>query len=422
VARLVRQIGVALALTFAAGTLAVAGDWLNLGGDAQHSNWQKRGTQLSTGNVKELKLLWKRPTDSGPSAPVILGPTITHRGVRELVFVATASNKLYAYDADLGSLFWMRQIESAATAPCGSNAAATPVIEPNPRPRKEDDEPNAMRPIYVLATDGRLHKIRASDGADIEAPVKFLAPGAHASDLNFADGMVYAGTVQGCAGAPDGVWAIDVKAPGAAPVSFATNESQSVSIGTDGNIHCVDGDRILSLSTRDLRLKDTLTAASALTIGPVAFDWQGRTFFLSGGKRGLLLTGPARAEASGEFAGGLATWQDASGVRWIYASTAGGIAAFQVVGTPTRPKLEPSWTRAIKKAGALAISNGVVFVLAGGPTLHALDAATGAILYSSGEAAVSGAFVPALSVANGHVLYTATDGTLYCFGTPIEQQ
>src|SRR5579863_5415173 len=159
VARLVRRLGAGLALTIGGCVLAVAGDWLSIGGDAQHSNWQSRGTQISPANVKELKLLWKRPTDRDASAPVILGPTITHRGVRELVFVATASNKLYAYDADLGSLFWMRQMESGATAPCGSGGAATPVIEPNPRPRKEDDEPNAMRPLYVVASDGRLHKI-----------------------------------------------------------------------------------------------------------------------------------------------------------------------------------------------------------------------------------------------------------------------
>ena len=92
-------------LTFALLSAASAADWLNEGGDAQHSGWQRNEKQLTAANVHDLKLLWMRSLDSALTAPTMLGPIITHRGIKELVFIASASNTVYAVDADLGRVF-----------------------------------------------------------------------------------------------------------------------------------------------------------------------------------------------------------------------------------------------------------------------------------------------------------------------------
>lgn len=92
-------------------------DWLNDGGDPQRSGWQQFEKHINAGNVKDLKLLWKRQLDNKSvglnslTAPTIIGPIFTHRGIKELVFVAGASDNLYAVDADLGRVFWKRHIE-----------------------------------------------------------------------------------------------------------------------------------------------------------------------------------------------------------------------------------------------------------------------------------------------------------------------
>ncbi|MDQ6701387.1 MAG: hypothetical protein M3Z36_14505 [Acidobacteriota bacterium] len=184
-----RKIPALIALLFLAIPPARAADWLTYGGDPQRSGWQKREKDLNPGNVHELKLLWKRQLDAGSNAansltsPVLLGPIITHRGIKELVFVAGSSDIVFAVDADLGRLFWERHIESEAgtdrksTSPCAAGLTATPVIGPPQVATVNDDEGEGstpLRPLYVLSSDGRLHSIRPSDGKDMTDPVKFI--------------------------------------------------------------------------------------------------------------------------------------------------------------------------------------------------------------------------------------------------------
>src|SRR4051794_1650593 len=92
--------------------LAQAAEWLSYGGDSQRSGWQRHEKHLTPQSVKGMKLLWKRQLDNQSrelnslTAPTLLGPIITHRGIKELVFVAGASDVVYAVDADLGKVFW----------------------------------------------------------------------------------------------------------------------------------------------------------------------------------------------------------------------------------------------------------------------------------------------------------------------------
>jgi outer membrane protein assembly factor BamB len=52
----------------------------------------------------------------------------------------------------------------------------------------------------------------------------------------------------------------------------------------------------------------------------------------------------------------------------------------------------------------------------GHATLYALDALTGAELWSSGDQIASFSHFSSLAVANGRVYLGTYDGTMYCFG------
>jgi outer membrane protein assembly factor BamB len=404
-----------------------AGDWLGYGGDPQRSNWQRHGKALTAASVRNLKLLWKRQLGDQPgwlSSPVIIGPTITHRGVRELVFVADGHDNLYAVDADLGTLFWKRHFDVQSKPACASGMAATPVIEPDPDEdmsgdpvtddEDDDDEAGPMRPLYGVDSDGGLHTIRVSDGTDINAPITFLPPKAKYSNLNFWSGAVYAGTYGGCNGVPDGLWSLDVKRPGAKPEFHSSKGGRGIVIGPTGAVYCDVAD---GLATTELHYKGRELLVTE------AHD--GRLLLLDAGKLSVV----AEYHKPRDEFKGVANWQDSGGVRWIYASGERNVRAFKLTGPSRGPKLELAWTfDSTARAGPPVVTNGVVLLLSGdfvaGPgysTLKALDAATGKELYSSENTIGFPTNVPDLAVANGHICFGDARSTLYCFGIPLER-
>lgn len=413
-------------------------DWLNNGGDPQGSNWQRHGKALTVANAGNLKLLWKRELDERParpellSSPVIIGPTITHRGVRELVFLADGHDNLYAFDADLGTLFWKRHFDVKPRTPCRGGMPAAPVIEPDPdedlsgdplTDDEDDDEAGPMRPLYAVSSDGRLHTIRVPDGTDAHAPLDFLPPDAGVSDLNFWSGTVYAGTA-GCNGAR-GLWSIDVKKPGAKPAFYSYTEGYRVVISASGAVYGGVADGIVSLAPGGLKTKQrSQIPLLAFTV----LRYRDRELLAAGTRDGrlvLLDAGDLRVvseyAASHERFGGIATWQDSGGVRWIYANSREGVRGFKLTGPASSPKLEYAWTSArMGDAGQPAVTNGIVF-LSGYNALIALEAATGKELYSSGDAIKPVAYAPALAVANGHICFADAGYSLYCFGIPMER-
>jgi outer membrane protein assembly factor BamB len=377
------------------GTLAWNADWLSDRGDPQRSGWQRRERALNPDTVKNLRLLWKRKLQSPSTsltAPTMLGRVVTHRGTAELVFVA-GSTAVYAVDGDFGTLFWKRDLEGASSA--------TPVLAPPAAgfdEDEDDDAPQPLRPLYVMAKDGNLHALNPGDGRDLST-WKFLTPGVKRSGLNFAAGIVYA-TAQ------DGIWSIDVSGPGTKPslVHSRVHTLGGVTIGVDGSV---------------------LPAESAT----VAFSWKGKSVTAGVTRMGLLAV-RTREQAIGElpgFRGALATSEDATGARWIFAVSAasqGPIAGFRLEEKDGRPALTRVWnSHSFTRSFAPVVAGNVVFVLSEGPSkgaiLHALDAATGRELYSSGAAVTSPA-TGELAVANGHLCFTTTDGTLYCFGFPVD--
>jgi outer membrane protein assembly factor BamB len=474
-------------LAFAALSVLLAGagpDWLNYGGDPQRSGWQQFEKHINAGNVKDLKLLWKRQLDNQSiglnslTAPVIIGPIFTHRGIKELVFVAGSSDNVYAVDADLGRLFWKRHIEGARGA-CGGGLTSAPVIDPAVLLAKHiagnDDveDPRPMRPVYVLSSDGTLHKIRASTGEDIEAPRKFVPPNANASSLNFDGNTFYTTTSNGCGGASNGVWALSAKTPGAQAGFFPSLPTEGgASVGSNGTVYSAFGNGTIgALTAETLKEKESFKVpegAVPVNASPVPFPWKGRELLAVAATRDRLLlldsahlggVPVASFEGGLGFNGGLATWEDAAGVRWIYAvvrgpgpaaakfpirnggAPHGSLVAFRVTQKDGQPELTPAWiSRDLIAPVSAVVVNGVVFALASGEylgetksvqervsksgraTLYALNAATGQQLYSSGNAVASFTHSSGLAVSRGHVCFGTWDNTLYCFGFPIETQ
>jgi outer membrane protein assembly factor BamB len=476
-------------LAFAALSVLLWGagpDWLNYAGDPQRSGWQQFEKYINAGNVKDLKLLWKRQLDNQSiglnslTAPVIIGPIFTHRGIKELVFVAGASDNIYAVDADLGRLFWKRHIEGSGVG-CGGGLTSAPVIDPAVLPAKhiagntDVEDPRPMRPVYVLSSDGALHKIRASTGEDIETPRKFVPPNVNASSLNFDGNTFYTTTSGGCGGTPNGVWAISANTADAQASFFPSAPMEvGVSVGSDGTVYSAFGSgTIMGLTPGTLKEKESFKVhegAVPTNASPVPFAWKGRELIAVAATRDRLLlldaahlggvpvAGFAGGAGTG-FSGALATWEDAADARWIYAvvrgpgpvaakfpirnggTPHGSIVGFRVNERDGQPELTPMWiSRDLVAPVSPVVVNGVVFALASGEhlgqassvqeriskstraTLYALNAATGKELYSSGDAVTSSTHSSGLAVSHGHVCFGTWDNTLYCFGFPIETQ
>ncbi len=178
-----------------------AADWLSASADPRHTRSQPAEQELSPATAGGLKLLWKFNFEERITAPVVLGPIFTHRGIKELVFVAGAQDNLYSVDADLGRLFWKRHFDVPATD-CKIGLTAAPVLAPyNGPPPEGDDASTPRRSLFVLTSDGQLHTVRPADAKDLSLAENFLPAGSVASDLTLTSRVITTYVSGGC-GAP----------------------------------------------------------------------------------------------------------------------------------------------------------------------------------------------------------------------------
>jgi outer membrane protein assembly factor BamB len=444
-------------------------DWPLYGGDAQRTGWEKGDSRITKENVKDFQLVLKRKLDTkskGPfslTPPVIIGRLISYRGFKELAFVAGAFDNLWSIDADTDRMFWQKHLDAskAAKSSCTGNAGATPALVPpvnfaGGRPPRGAARPaapagprgllggggfGAARPIFALASDGKLHVLNTSTGDDQSPAMNFLPASAKASSLTISDGAIYTTTSGGCGGAPDGVWAIDLSTPEPKVASYNSDGGPSglggLAIGADGTVYVQTANKLLALTSKDLKLKQSFDLSSSGTT-PVVFPFKGRDLIISAGKGGRLylmdsqsLTALHQTEplSAGEIWGGLSSWQDDDGTRWVLAPVwgpAGAIVAFKVEESNGKPALTQAWvSRNMSSPEPPVITNGVVFALSAGEsthaTLYALDAATGKEMYSTGDQVTAPGNLTGITLANGRVYFTTNDGTLYAFGIFLER-
>jgi hypothetical protein len=351
-------------------------------------------------------------------------------------------------------------------------------------------------PVYAISDDGMLHTIlQLSGSAKTVAPLKAIPPMARATALNINAGRVYAATVGNCNGNANAIYAID-PADGSvatfATVGSGAAGSGGTAIGTDGVVYAqiASGhgetagdynDSVVALSPDKLQVQDYFTpageavkadAADLSGATPTVFGFKDKDWIVSAGHDGRIyildadsLGGadhhtpafrsdailPASSSSSGRgFWNSFATYLDAKGERWLYASVrgpvsakfpgingdapTGSILAFKITFNEGKPSLKPAWqSRDMAAPAAPAILNDVVVALSTGQStgastakskktaavLYVLDAETGKELYADNKATTYSS--SGLAVANSQIYFTTHDGTLYAYGIPLER-
>lgn len=380
--------------------------------------------------------------------------------------------------------------ETRARGASAARPLPTGDVAPRPVPSNPLLAPvpfGGVDPLYVMGSDGLLRTLRVSDGALTAPMAPFLPPSARPSALTFIEGVIYTTTSHGCGAAPNGVWALDLTADGAVTTwrsgGAGVAGSTGPAFGTDGTLYVAlskdtstppspYSSQVVALDRRTLEPKDWLAAGDAdFNTSPVVFKHKGRELLAVTGNDGrlyLLETGAlggadhhtplhvsAKYSAAGA-GGGLSTWEDDAGTRWLAASVVGGptgsltfashgpaaqgsIVAFRLVDTDGRLTLAPAW-RSPDLVSPLApvVVGGMVFAVSSGERrgpdsfgplqprqrplparLHVLDAANGSPLWNSGGTLTSTARAR-IAAGSGQV-YLVTEGNdLYAFGIPME--
>ena len=450
--------------------------------------------------------------------PVVIGLLISYRGFKELAFVAGDSGNMWAIDVDMDRIFWQKHIDNDAKSKgsCAGGAKAVPALIPpinfglRPRPAPGAPAPpppsitppapaaagmkpgatpirpaggfGAPRPAYAVSSDGKLHLMNTSTGDETGPTINFLPANAIASSLTVADNTIYT-TATDCENGKSGVWAVDLGGPGKkpGPVANFALKSGSVSrhggfaLGNDGTVFVQSGSTLMALTPKKLKMANYFTmpdgSAAANPTTPVVFTYKekdmvvtagpdGRLYLLDASNPGgddhktpLYQTPPVTSAAAAIW-GGLSSWQEPNGTRWILApvwgelnpelkfpggvtgpAPNGSIVAFKLQDHGGKPTLTPAWvSRDIHSPEQPVVTSGVVFALSAGDygkdehqksstpaVLYALDGITGKEIYSTGSQVAAPGNLTGVTVANGRVFFSTIDSTLYAFGIYLER-
>jgi outer membrane protein assembly factor BamB len=517
--------------------------WVRTDAKISKDTMQKPGFQF----LWKLKLKNEPRQLNSLTPPSTLERLIGYRGFRMLGFVGGSSDNIFTIDTDLGRMEWEKRLTTTAPAQAGTLAcpggmttgvvrpalAALPpsafagggggrstparsavgepgqgavtlaMVRPIPptalAPPPGSTPPQPVRPnpanppggqfgrgpflVYALSSDGMLHAMHLSNGADYEPPVKFLPPNANANGLIVVDNVAYVITEGDCSGVANGVWAIDLVSKKVTTWKENVSGSAGPAFGGDGTLYVTTGsggdkaNSLVALDQKTLSVKGWYTAGNQeFSSSPVIFGYKGKTLIAATTKDGrvhllnsenlggadhqtALFITPASVKAADFSPGALASWQDADGTRWILAPasgrqaadmgfkatngfvTRGAVVAWKIVEQNGAPTLQPAWvSRNLVSPLTPTIINGVVFATSSGEfrtndskvtaaqraarssraVLYALDGATGKELWNSGATIASFTRGGALSGGVGQIYLTTYDGAIYAFGFPME--
>ena len=519
-------------------------DWMTENGDAQRSSWIRRDDKISKDRLQKpgFQLLWKMKVKNPPRQlnslmpPATLDLLIGYRGFRMLGFFGGSSNSIFTIDTDLGRMEWEKNLRAALPASPGtfscpggmttgvarptiatmpalptsgggggrSNPAKSAVgqpgqgavtlanVRPNPPAPAAPAQPRPTPPpqfgsgfslIFALTGDGMLHSMHLSNGAEFEAPIKFLPPNANANGLIVIGNMAYVVTDGDCGGVANGVWAVDLISKQVTNWKANVSGLAGPAFGGDGTIYVATRsggerpDSLVALDPKSLSVKGWYSAGNQeFSSTPVIFQYKGRALIAATTRDGRvhlldtsnpggadhqtpLFATPAFSKAGDFVPGALASWQDLGGTRWILAPatgtqavdagfkaengavTKGSVVAWKIVEQNGVPTLQPGWSsRDLVSPLPPTIINGVVFVTSSGEfrakdskvtaaqralrssraVLYALDGTTGKELWNSGASIASFTRGNALSGGMGQIYLSTHDGMIYAFGFPME--
>jgi outer membrane protein assembly factor BamB len=328
-------------------------------------------------------------------------------------------------------------------APPPPVAAAKPAAPAAPSPFSP-----RIQWVNALTGDGRLHSLYVSNGEEPAPALPFLPVGANAHGLVVVDRFAYVATQNSCSGVDNGVWALDMDGKSVNKWKASANVAGTAgpAIAPDGTVYVTAGAELAALEAKTLAPKGSYkSAAGEFTSSPVVFEFKGKNLVAATSAQGHLqvvdtadLSKPFAQSAvfatPGYQAGGLASWQDPSGTRWILAPSGKNITAFKLGG---EGKLEVAWTsRELVTPMTPVVINGVVFALSSGEfrsdsvkttvaksvpaVLYALDSATGKELWNSGATMTSFVHSGGLSAGDSRVYVGTYEGTQYVFSFPFE--
>src|SRR2546430_9222866 len=130
---------------------AHAYDWLQFGGDAQHSGRNTAETTITPSNVGALVQKYQVTLlATADGAPVFLEAVSTPTGTKDLLFVTTGDGRIIALDAQTGTQVWTRQYGAGTCqinqtgGPCYTTSS--PAIDSN------------RQHVYSYGLDGNVPK------------------------------------------------------------------------------------------------------------------------------------------------------------------------------------------------------------------------------------------------------------------------
>jgi hypothetical protein len=399
-----RSIGL-FCLTIGTCMCVWAADWPSTGGNPQRDGWAQAETALTKGAYadKKVQLLYKYkvPNQSrglnALTAPIDLSTLIGYLGFKEPLFIGGSSDTVSAVDAPIGESYFTTKLDpmekvpaEAATVACPGGLTANLAMPGVSGPRRFGgfNRPKGPAVFFAVSSDGYLRTLRQQDGdAKYIAPVKFAPAGSDVTALNVNNDVIYASTVNGCGGSPNGLYAANYTQPTMPPnpgeplatpasfnvVSFLTNGSGfsgsgGTAIGNTGTVYgqVAEGhgdvagtysDTVLAMEPKTLAVKDYFTPTGTLPalkkgiasagVTPVVFAWKGKDLVVEGGRDGRLYvldstalggadhhTPLSRTEPivapDTDFSGSgvwgtFATWVDTANgdTRWLYAAVRG---------------------------------------------------------------------------------------------------
>src|SRR5580658_3003852 len=445
-------------------------DWLTAGGDAQRSSWVRTDPKISVQSLQKpgFAVAWKIKLNGEPTIAATLDRYIGYRGFRSLALMGSMSGEITAIDTDLGRVEWRKKLEGGASARAASACSggmtanvARPTTTAFPAapagrggmgggrggPAKSDvgqpgdgavtiaavlanaeaaaargrgaapgAPPGGRGPrmpdfLSAVSSDGMYHALYVSDAEEPNPPMAFLPPGANVRELTIVDNVAYAATSQGCGGAPNAVWALDI--PSKQVVHWAANgdiAGGGFAFGPDAKVYAATtkGD-LVALDPKKLEPQGVYRADNAAFVAsPVVIEYRTKALVAAGDQAGHIhivdaasMTGAAYPAA---VSGALASWQDQTGTRWIVAPSKNAVSAWKVEGDS--PALQAGWTSAEMAAPmAPIVVNGVVFAVSNSPNavLHALDGATGKELWNSGKSMAAAVRIGGLSAIGSQV-------------------
>ncbi len=380
-------------------------NWPTISASPQRDGWSREEEMISPQTAGNMKLVYRHKIDNSSrglralTSPIVLGALIGYQGFKQMLILGGA-DQVDSIDADLNRDIWKQSFHSRADKPKPDAAlectpAPSAVVMPGSTEAGSSGGPSIRRrgaapsqrnnslfvsafgrtgPVAALSSDGTLHVLYQSNGADAMPPLKFVPAGSVVRGFNLDDATLYAATAGNCGG-PNALYAVDLDSGNDDPgnskvVSFLTNGSGAsgsagTAIGSDGTVYAqvAEGhgaaagqynDTVLAFTPGELKVKDYFTPPGALPAlrndprpqgaTPMVFSLKGRELILAGGRDGrLYVLDPAslggadhhtplfRSEpiaTHGSVREAFATWEDPNtDTGWVYASLWGPAAA-----------------------------------------------------------------------------------------------